>query len=732
MTASTAYKCLAAGIDTLEFSWDCVPCDLLLTGEKAFPILVNPSGQVLLAASQYGKGRLVVLPHAEYLSSPKFSNFIQNSLNWLKPSPDAIIGIHPTCRGLENILLSMSMKVQTSNKLSTSFGVYCTDAFEGSQPKELIEFVKTGGGLFIGGTTEIWTAVKGMEDVLQNYPGNKVTGVAGIFFTPKRGTPGIYALTKQMPTTPLVSLFEIDFTRDLKLLVGGLSAFDLKTDDMPCPLLVHGYRAFSLCYDGRYQTCLAAARYGQGRIVVLTQEEQLKSLQLKPFIINALSWLDTGNNGKIGIERGMNAFYNLIIQEKFDCELSDLVPTLSVYCCRSSNKHDVEKTLEFVAEGGGLLITGQPWFWAFQNPGREALADYPGNHILNKVGISMLGVYLKPDTYKAVNAVDASLQYHFRNALWQLEQHLIDKKDLGVPLASWTSTILKDIESVLKIPAEDFPTLSSIQETLIHLLETCGIPRPSKNNRIKINSKESFLIKIATLLHNKYAMQKEYVPRTYKPFPQNTTYPTQNIEIDGTNNGCTAWRSTGLYISPETSAVLTFPSSFVAAGLQVQIGCHSDNLDHAEWVQRPPTVIQTYSINQDRISISSLWGGLLYIIVPSGTQLGHCHIKVEGALQAPFYQHGKTRPLAWIETVRHFPAPWAEMATENIIFTLPSDMVRDLQDPAAALSFWDSVMESIAELSDIPIPFSRPERIVADVQISGGLFILHLFHYHNL
>lgn len=64
--------------------------------------------------------------------------------------------------------------------------------------------------------------------------------------------------------------------------------------------------------------------------------------------------------------------------------------------------------------------------------------------------------------------------------------------------------------------------------------------------------------------------------------------------------------------------------------------------------------------------------------------------------------------------------PWAELITENIILTVPSDAIRSLQDPEALLSQWDAIMNAIAELAAIPKKFLRPERIVADVQISAG------------
>lgn len=66
------------------------------------------------------------------------------------------------------------------------------------------------------------------------------------------------------------------------------------------------------------------------------------------------------------------------------------------------------------------------------------------------------------------------------------------------------------------------------------------------------------------------------------------------------------------------------------------------------------------------------------------------------------------------------PAPWGELATDNVILTLPTADLRALADPEPLLCLWDDMMRAIARLAARPFPFCRPERIVADVQLSAG------------
>ena len=70
--------------------------------------------------------------------------------------------------------------------------------------------------------------------------------------------------------------------------------------------------------------------------------------------------------------------------------------------------------------------------------------------------------------------------------------------------------------------------------------------------------------------------------------------------------------------------------------------------------------------------------------------------------------------------LRAAPSPWAELEFENIILTVPSDVVRDLDYPDKLAAHWDAIMRGVADLAAIPHKFPRKERFVTDVQISCG------------
>jgi len=178
------------------------------------------------------------------------------------------------------------------------------------------------------------------------------------------------------------------------------------------------------------------------------------------------------------------------------------------------------------------------------------------------------------------------------------------------------------------------------------------------------------------------------------------------------------WHSTGLYAAPGEVVTVTVPASAADKGLRVRIGAHSDRLWHLEAWMRAPDICLSRPLAEPVTRLASAFGGLVYVDVPRDCPIGAVKVSVAGAVEAPFYIHGQTDLAAWRNTIRTRAAPWAELASKKIILTLPSAVVRDLDDPDAVMTFWDAVADACADLA--ARPHVRPERFVTDVQISAG------------
>ncbi|NWV33117.1 TCAF2 factor, partial [Grantiella picta] len=712
MNPSATYELLVDGVGPWDFSGGFVPCELLLVGEDAYPVLLSAKKQILIAVSQYGKGRMVVVSHEGILKEPKFSQFLRNAVAWLKPCPEAVVGVHPRLDSLSQVLLGAGVQVQVGAELSPALGVFCMDAYDSSQAKGIVDFVKGGGGLLVGGQAWYWASRHGKEKVLFEFPGNQVTSVAGVYFTGNGVEKGVFKVAKKIPKIPLVVPHHANLRLDAEFLLQGVPELDLVTGGTPSTLLVHGALSFPLCLDSSLRCLLAAARYGRGRVVVATHESQLCSPKLATFLLNAVSWLDAGRKGLVAVDPRLKKLCSLLSQAEVKSQVSQLTGDISVYCCASYSDRDAERIHAFVAEGGGLLVGGQAWYWASQHCGKAAVAKYPGNRILNRLGLSLLGQSCRAAKYAPVGPGE---HYHFRRALLLFTQ-LQERGEPTEPLKGWLHRLAQDCSAFLHIPAHECPAYASLHRILIKVLRRSGIPQVSRHCPVKSNSKEAALLCMATELS---LTMTDGAALVQKPAAGVCALPV-TVEIDGTNPGKTAWRSTGLYLPEGNTAVITCPCLVVGAGLKVQVGCHSDDLSQAKELKRAPVVIRTCDVACQKQSLSCLWGGLIYIIVPAKSVLGKVPITVEGAVRAPFFKLGETCERQWESCIRHYPAPWAELAVENLILTVPSDSIRHMENPGPLLTLWNDIMVAISKLAAVPAKFPRPERIVTDVQISCG------------
>ncbi|KAK7882830.1 hypothetical protein WMY93_029004 [Mugilogobius chulae] len=182
-----AYASIMRGIREVRFEGDPVPCQLLLSGQHSFPLVVNSHGQVLMAASQCGSGRIVIFSHEAQMSmSPDVTI---NALSWLKgeKSSNMSVGVHnSTDKQVIDNLHKAGFKVKIMDDFSNDkgIGVYITCAYYIKEDAQnIIAFMKSGGGVLIGGQAWWWKSQNPKGNTLLEFPGNKVSAVAGIYFS---------------------------------------------------------------------------------------------------------------------------------------------------------------------------------------------------------------------------------------------------------------------------------------------------------------------------------------------------------------------------------------------------------------------------------------------------------------------------------------------------------------------------------------------------------------------
>ena len=204
MEAELIYKSLTEDVVELDFTGDPAASELLLTTSKNVPIAVNGNGQVLAAASKYGKGKILVLPPHHFLKTEGFLKLILNSISWMTSgamSSSVTVGFLSTLSELEISLKLYGYATEHSKDISTSsIKVFYCSGQNIRDADILRNFVHNGGGLIISGEPCNFTFASGNEHLFLDCSGNQITGPAGIFVSDEVDSENkVLAVAEHMP-----------------------------------------------------------------------------------------------------------------------------------------------------------------------------------------------------------------------------------------------------------------------------------------------------------------------------------------------------------------------------------------------------------------------------------------------------------------------------------------------------------------------------------------------------
>jgi hypothetical protein len=267
------------------------------------------------------------------------------------------------------------------------------------------------------------------------------------------------------------------------------------------------------------------------------------------------------------------------------------------------------------------------------------------------------------------------------------------------------------------------------------LLDEAPVVPTAKNPVVPEEEPVDFLmLKIA----NRYAV--DLPPGELKAHPAGFDFPgapaqgaelvTETVTIDGSYSGRSGkyfasaagkarWSSTGLWAPAGGVVTITVPTKAVNK-LNLLIGAHTDNLWNKDKIKRFPSIVRSFAITKESIQVANAFGGLIYLRTPGGTGIGKVEVTIAGAIRAPLYMHGVTSLEEWQNTVRYYPAPFAEFVTDKIAFTVSSSAAAAIDDPVALMDFWDNILDAYSDLDGNSYERARAERFTLDRQISAG------------
>ena len=104
----------------------------------------------------------------------------------------------------------------------------------------------------------------------------------------------------------------------------------------------------------------------------------------------------------------------------------------------------------------------------------------PGNHILNKMGLSVLGSTVKSGCYKAPDPAKACKDnYHFRRMLRRFASHVTRGEELTAHELVGLKKLGGDCASYLNMKAHHCPSYTQVLSTLTEIVMRSGMPKVS-------------------------------------------------------------------------------------------------------------------------------------------------------------------------------------------------------------------------------------------------------------
>ncbi len=518
---------------------------------------------------------------------------------------------------------------------------------------------------------------------------------------------------------------------------------------IPGPLVVYGHDAFVVAtgrFDrqGNRAPVVAAAEFDGGRVVAFGHTGYLDRSALEiadtaRLMINAVHWAGRRNRTTIGHKGDQSVRASPVriavvnndpLRAMFDrhglqsdsLPLKEIVTRLDrfdVICLGQSalDDHEIAAVRKHLRSGGGLIMAGLGWGWLQLNP-EKSLDMHPGNRLLADAGIAWGDGYLRENSDGGflIDCV-ASPNCHALSAIGTLEASA--KASSGRPAAEVSQSAVTALLAVRTVGSGDQVLLPRIRRlSAAHrdgLVPTERSPLTSNRHAL---GRVLLAFEIVEALRTPPAEIQGHPAAEHFPgaVPADATRVTRLVELVP---GVSGWQSTGLYAAPGDVVEIRFPKTIDIRGHAVRIGAHIDELYHHDSWKRAPQISRRFRLSAHETRVVNAFGGLIYIECP-GDAKSMTDVSISGAVEAPHFVLGKTNVDDWKRRIRYLPGPWAELASSKIVVTVPSTSVRALDDPESLMRFWDRVSDAHASLAAIPLERKRPERFVADIQISAG------------
>tara|TARA_B100000614_G_scaffold122144_1_gene109415 strand:+ start:2374 stop:6348 length:3975 start_codon:yes stop_codon:yes gene_type:complete len=524
----------------------------------------------------------------------------------------------------------------------------------------------------------------------------------------------------------------LDIERDKLELTQGLGTVDYP--GYASPVLPVGDAAFPIAVAGEDRVpVISGSHVGRGKMIGYGHESWVdlsSNDSALIFSLRAVEWV-CGSNASVGLASGagFDSFADELRSDghsTVDAHPDDLggIDCLIAEFWNGYDDADNQKLMQFILNGGGLIMGGHSWYWSYFND--NPAHDYPGNRISKTTGLLVSN---NPTSKDVEFGWGHDTLMTLRNTLDALRHHVSGQDQISSQQAEAISMCLSPMVSFVPF---DFPNFWGEMHEIVNQSGWTVIDAET-GHEFGQDPLEDIFITIESGLVSIMPANLVTPHPSHQEFPgsvpQEAPRLTRNLTIDSNQTGLPAefgpanprakiLHTTGLYAPPGELVTLKLPGHLALSGVMVQVGAHDDELWHKEKIWRFPSIVRTYLIHNTTLEVSNAFGGPIFIASPPDSPIGQIWVEIEGAIEAPVYNYGQTSLAEWHD-LRDNPAPWAEISSNQFILTVPSSEIRNLENPDELMEFWVQALEMEHDLYGY-LPWPRIERAVFDIQISAG------------
>lgn len=496
-------------------------------------------------------------------------------------------------------------------------------------------------------------------------------------------------------------------------------------------------------FRGQQLQCsaLISSRLGKGKVLVFSSSDYFKDPMLqnkavRQLLNNSVDWGKKQGKRKVqvlGEDKDLSRFLMSIKNTRLLKNGNAVNPYANIIFLT----HDVvdtpqQKPIEKFVRNGGTIIYGSP-LANMQNASPDVEPVHWFSAFLFKAGIFEKTFPHSPHVYNAAFNFEKAPSYLSIGGV------INDFKNNTYPPASEiyeNSMFFYTLNMALSLSDSTAKVISQLKEITGYNKESLIVPTPGSpvekgksGNYVKYYLQQVLIDKELESKPNPH-----YIARASKTFPGEVPKQADRISTNVTIIPTTGRQglaeppadyfrpySSGLYVAAGEEVTISLPAEDTLRHIQAQIGVHNDDINNLDVITREGhDLTKVFELGHKKTTIYSPYGGILWIRISDTTSLKQLNVGVKGAVKYPYFKLGETQLSDWVKSIKNYPGPWAELASDKIILTVPSARIRDLNDPERVLKFWDSVMDTDAALADISTQRGHPERIIVDQQPAYG------------